>query len=57
MNAKPRLQKWLRRAHKYLELARTRGIPVAEEYGKQFKRDLLDQAIELISSGMAKPRT
>lgn len=57
MLAKPRIQKWLRRAHKYLELARTKGIPAAEEYGKQFKRDLLDQAIELISDGKATPKT
>ena len=58
MLAKHRMQKWLRRAHKYLEIARTEGLPAAEKYAERFRDSskILDRAIELISNEMAVGR-
>lgn len=58
MLARKAANKWLVRAHHYLELARTKGVAAAERFSKKFRNQAkLEKAIELISTEKAIPRT
>ena len=57
MLAPPKLEKWLRRAHAYLETARTRGMHLAEAYRDRFEdKESFDAALKLIGDGAARAR-